>query len=443
MNQALDRKRTRRAFAGAISGHLIEWYDYGVYGFLAVYVGAAFFASEDPLVNMLSSFAVFALSFFARPIGGLILGPLADRIGRRTALVVALIMMSVAGCVIGLIPSYDTIGIAAPILLVIARLFQGLSAGGEYGTVAAFLSEFARPRRRAFATCWSQIVAICGLLLGAGIANGMTFVLGPERMYDGAWRIPFLLCGPLGVIALIIRLRLEESPEFKAITERNEASQTPLRELRGYVRPVLLVLGVCTLHSSIFYLVLTYMSSFLTANMDFSSGDVFWWTLGTGLLVCVVMPLGAMYSDRVGRRRFLLPIGVAATVAMVGVFVAADHGSRPTFLASLVAVSLCFGLFNSSTTALITELLPTQVRTTGVALGYNLAVAIFGGSAPFIATYLVSQTGSIASPAYFFALTGLVSIAALAVLRPNDLYDESPAAPTETVRRGTNSVPTP
>lgn len=201
MNQALDRKRTRRAFAGAISGHLIEWYDYGVYGFLAVYVGAAFFASEDPLVNMLSSFAVFALSFFARPIGGLILGPLADRIGRRTALVVALIMMSVAGCVIGLIPSYDTIGIAAPILLVIARLFQGLSAGGEYGTVAAFLSEFARPRRRAFATCWSQIVAICGLLLGAGIANGMTFVLGPERMYDGAWRIPFLLCGPLGVIA--------------------------------------------------------------------------------------------------------------------------------------------------------------------------------------------------------------------------------------------------
>ncbi|NGP05761.1 MFS transporter [Rhodococcus sp. 14C212] len=440
MNPALDQKRTRRAFAGAISGHLIEWYDYGVYGFLAIYVGAAFFASDDPLTNLLGSFAVFALSFFARPIGGLILGPLADRVGRRTALVVALVMMSTATCMIGLIPSHATIGIAAPILLVLARLFQGLSAGGEYGTVAAFLSEFARPKKRAFATCWSQVVAIFGLLLGAGIANGMTFALGTEQMYDGAWRIPFLLSGPLGVIALIIRLKLEESPEFQAITERNEASRTPVRELRGYVRPVLLVLGVCTLHSSIFYLVLTYMSSFLTKNLNFSSGDVFWWILGAGLLVSAVMPFGAMMSDRIGRRQFLLPVGIAATVAMVAMFIAADHGSRPVFLALLITVAVFFGLFNSSTTALITELLPTRIRTTGVALGYNLATAIFGGSAPFIATYLISQTDSITSPAYFFALTGLVSVVALVLLRPSDLIEDFPVE--EAAAQNTNSVPT-
>lgn len=426
MEQALDKKRTRRAFAGAISGHVIEWYDYGVYGFLAIYVGAAFFASDDPATNLIGTFAVFAMSFFARPIGGLLLGPLADRVGRRTALVVALVMMSAATCMIGLIPTQDAIGIFAPILLVTARLFQGISAGGEYGTVAAFLSEYARPKKRAFATCWAQVVSILGLLLGAVLANSMTVVLGAEQMQDGFWRIPFLLSAPLGVIALIIRLKLEETPEFKAITERNETSQTPVRELRGHVRPVMLVLGVCTLHSSIFYLVLTYMNTFLVANMGFNSSSVLLWIVCVGLLVCVIMPFGAMISDRIGRRKFLLPVGIAATVAMIAMFLAAEHGSRPMFLALLVAVGVIFGLYNSSTTALITELVPTRIRTTGVALGYNLSTAIFGGTAPLVATYLVSQTGSNASPAYFFALVGLVSVVALALLKPSDLIEDFP-----------------
>lgn len=426
MNTTIDRKRTRRAFTGAICGHLIEWYDYGIYGFLAIYVGAAFFASDDPAVNLLSSFAVFALSFFARPIGGMVLGPLADRLGRRRTLVISLTMMSGATFSIGLIPSHATIGIAAPIILILARCVQGFSAGGEIGTVASFLSEYAKPGKRAFATCWSMVIAITGLLLGGVVANGMTLFLGADQMYAGAWRIPFLIAGPLGLIAMVIRLKLEESPEFQAMSAKGETSAAPLRELRHHVRPVLLIMGICTLHSSIFYLVLTYMTNYLGTTLKFSSSSIFGWIVVSGVLAAAVMPIGGLISDRVGRRPFLLVVGTLATVAMGAMFAAAPNESNTLFLSMLLVVAVLFGLFDSSTTALFTELLPTRVRTTGIALGYNVAVAVFGGTAPFVATLLITRTDNIASPAYFFVFTGIIALIALFVLRPSDLVEDFP-----------------
>lgn len=241
IQQKNPARQRRRAFIGATSGHLIEWYDYGVYGFLAVYIGKAFFVSDDPTSSLLASFAAFALSFFIRPLGGLFFGPLADKIGRRKTLITVLVMMAGSTVLLGLLPTYATLGIAAPILLVLIRCVQGFSAGGEIGTITSFISEYAGPGRRGFATCWLMVTAVLGLLLGGAVANGMTWVMGADLMQAWGWRIPFLIAAPLGLISMYIRLKLEDSPEFLALQRAGETSKAPLREVWQWKRAIALV----------------------------------------------------------------------------------------------------------------------------------------------------------------------------------------------------------
>ena len=428
MNGSKETARDRRrAFAGAVSGHLIEWYDYGVYGFLAIYVGTTFFPSGDPVASLLSTFAVFALSFFIRPIGGLVLGSVADRHGRRPALLLALVMMAAATFAIGLIPSHDSIGIWAPALLVLARCVQGFSSGGEISAVSSLLSERAGHGRRAFATCWVQVLAICGLLIGGLVANGMTYGLGQEQMAAGAWRIPFLIAGPLGLIALYVRLRLEESPAFRELEGEGQVAKTPVRDLARHPRALAQVAGVCVLHSSIFYLVLTFLTNYMSSGLHLGPGKTLVIIGSAGVTAAAIMPLAALVSDRIGRTRFLIPVGVLAILAMVSLFATAKADPGPEFFVSVMFVAACFGLFNSSTTALMAELLPTRVRATGIAVGYNVAVAVFGGSAPFIATWLISRTGSLQAPLWFFVATALISLVTLLTVRTSRLHGLSDA----------------
>jgi len=430
MNGSTETARDRRrAFAGAVSGHLIEWYDYGVYGFLAVYVGGAFFPSDDPVASLLSTFAVFALSFFMRPIGGLVLGSVADRRGRRPALLLALVLMAAATFAIGIIPSHDSIGAWAPALLVLARCVQGFSAGGEISAVSSLLSERAGHGRRAFATCWVQVLAICGLLIGGLVANGMTYGLGQEQMADGAWRIPFLVAGPLGLVALYVRLKLEESPAFRELEGEGRVAKTPVRELARHPRGLAQVAGVCVLHSSIFYLVLTFLTSYMSAGLGVGPGKTLVIIGFAGLTAAAIMPFAASLSDRIGRTRFLIPVTFLAIMAMVSLFATAVPDPGPAFFVSVMLVAACFGLFNSSTTALMAELLPTRVRATGIAVGYNVAVAVFGGSAPYIATWLISRTGSLQAPMGFFVAAAFLSLVTLMTIRTRSLHDDSDADP--------------
>lgn len=410
----------RRAFLGAVSGHAIEWYDYGIYGFLAVYVGQLFFASDDPVAGLLSSFAVFALSFFMRPIGGFIFGPLSDKLGRKGTLMTVIAMMSGSTFLIGLIPTYETIGIFAPILLVLLRCIQGLSAGGEIGTVTAFIAEYAGPGRRGYSTSWLMFTAVIGFVLGSLVANGLIVVLGDETMLAWGWRLPFLVAGPLGAVALYIRLKLEDSPEFQAITQRGEKAKSPLKESASWVRPILLVFGFITLHSSIFYLVLTFASTFLDTYLGFGATTRFWFVLVASILAAAVMPLGGKFTDRYGRKPFLLVIGVVATASVLWFFLAAPGASPQIFFWPLMACAISFGLYASSTYALMTELLPTHIRSTGIALGYNIPVAVFGGSAPYIASWLITQRGEITDPWYFFVGTGILSLVSLALIKKSD-----------------------
>ena len=413
-------RQRRRAFIGATSGHLIEWYDYGVYGFLAVYIGQAFFVSDDPTTSLLSSFAAFALSFFIRPLGGLFFGPLADKIGRRRTLITVLVMMSGSTFLIGLAPTYETIGIAAPILLVLIRCIQGFSAGGEIGTITSFISEYAGPGRRGFATSWLMVTAVLGLVLGGVVANGMTYFIGAESMQEGGWRIPFLLAGPMGLVSMYIRLKLEDSPEFLALVHSGETSKAPLREVWQWKRSITLVFFIISLHSSIFYLVLTFASTYMSKILGFSSGVTLLYVFIASVASAVVMPLGGIFTDRYGRKGFLLVVAVLATLAMYWLFSSAEGATPFSFLAPLMVVAILFGLYASSTYATMSELLPTKVRSTGLAIAYNIPVALFGGSAPFISTWLIQRTGDLSSPWYFYVSTGVASIVALLLLRKSD-----------------------
>lgn len=423
-----EQRGRRRAFLGATAGHLIEWYDYGVYGFLAVFIGQAFFASDSPAINLLSSFAVFALSFFIRPLGGLFFGPLADRIGRKRTLLMALIMMAGSTFLIGLLPTSAMIGWLAPVLLVLIRCVQGFSAGGEIGTITSFIAEYAGPGRRGFSTSWLMVTAVLGLVLGGLVANTLIYMLGVDTMQNGGWRIPFMVAGPLGFIALYIRMKLEDSPEFRKLEEQGTKSKAPLREVFLWKRAMALVFTIITLHASMFYLVLTFASTYLSGTLGFDSGTTLLYVFLASALAAVVMPFGGMFTDKFGRKPFLFVIGVLGTGSLIWFFAAAEDATPGTFLAPLLAVAGTFGLYASSTYALMTELLPTHIRSTGIALSYNLPVAIFGGSAPMIATALIAGTGDIASPVYFFVGTGIISLIGLIALRPEDFRRSAEAS---------------
>ncbi|MFJ1254129.1 MFS transporter [Cupriavidus sp. CuC1] len=419
----------RKAFIGATSGHLIEWYDYGVYGFLAVYIGQAFFVSNDPMTSLISSFAAFALSFFIRPIGGIFFGPLADKIGRRRTLVIVLILMSGSTFMLGILPTYASIGLAAPVLLVLLRCLQGFSAGGEIGTTTSFIAEYAGPERRGFSTSWLMVTAVLGLVLGGAVANGMTHLLGASSMQEWGWRIPFLVAGPMGIVSMYIRMKLEDSPEFKALAHAGKTSKAPLKEVFQWRRAIALVFFIITLHSSIFYLLLTFASTYMSKVLGFSSGTTLTYVVISSLAAAFVMPLGGKFTDVYGRKPFLLVVGVMATLAMYWFFHVAPQATPQGFLLPLMAVAICFGLYASSTYATMSELLPTRIRSTGIAVAYNIPVAIFGGSAPLLSTWLIKVTGDITSPWYFYVGTGVCSLVALLCLRKDDFV--AAAAATE------------
>lgn len=429
MQPVRTTKQKRKAFVGAVAGHLIEWYDYGVYGFVAVYIGAAFFSATTPAIALLSSFATFALSFFMRPLGGLVFGPLGDKIGRKNTMALVMFLMSGSTFMIGLLPSYQTIGIFAPILLILARCLQGLSAGGEIGTVTSYVAEYGGPQRRGLATSVLMCIAVSGLILGSIVANGLASILGEEAMYEYGWRIPFLIAGPLGLIAAYIRSRLEDSAQFEAIAESGHQEKHPLRATAKWKGNILLVAGSIALLASLFYLVLTYSSTYFVKELNFSPNTRFWFITIGGLTAASMMPLGGLITDVFGRRWFLALTSGLSIPVIYWFFTTAPGATPSEIFLPFMVLCVLFGLYSSTPYAVMSDLIPTSIRATGISMGYNIPVAVFGGSAPFIATFLVNQTGDITSPMYFFMGTAVLSFVA-ALLTTKSRYDRVVSADT-------------
>jgi MHS family proline/betaine transporter-like MFS transporter len=396
--------KSRRAIWAAAIGNLLEWYDFGVYAYLASLIAAKFFPGSDPTASLLASFAAFGVGFLARPLGGIVIGRLGDAKGRKTALVLTIFLMAFGTVGLGLLPTYDSIGVWAPILLVIMRLVQGLAAGGEWGTSTAFMVEWAPQGRRGFFGSFQQVSTAGGTLLGSGIAAIMTSSFSSAAMLDWGWRVPFLLGALLLVIGAYMRQNVDETPSYEASREA-AASQPAAAGFPFGAR----AFGFTIFWTIAYYTLLVWMPSFTQRFAGLSPSQALWSnTIGLIAMVIAVPCWGAL-SDKVGRRPILMASAILIGALSYPLFSLMVGG---TGLALVLPLQILFGillaLYSGAGPAAISEIFPTHLRSTWMSSGYALAVAIFGGFAPFIATWLIQVTGSPVSPTYFYLLPSAV-----------------------------------
>ncbi|OBB71874.1 MFS transporter [Mycobacterium sp. 852014-52144_SCH5372336] len=413
-----EPRAVRKAVTGASIGNAVEWFDFAIYGLLATYIAEKFFPPGDETAALLSTFAVFAAAFFMRPLGGFVFGPLGDRIGRQRVLALVILLMSASTLVIGLVPSYESIGVAAPLILLFLRCLQGFSAGGEYGSGACFLAEYATDRHRGFIVSFLVWSVVVGFLLGALTVTGLETVLSESAMDSYGWRIPFLIAGALGVVGLYIRLQLSDTPEFESLREKGEVATSPLREaLRTSWRPILQIAGLVVIHNVGFYIVFTYLPTYFTETLEFTKVDAFV-SIAVASIVAIILipPLGAL-SDRIGRKPLLYSGAIGFAVFAYPLFLLLNSGSLAAAVAAHAALAALESVFVSASLAAGAELFATRVRSSGYSIGYNMSVAVFGGTAPYVATWLVDRTGNQIAPAYYVIAAAVISIATLLTMR--------------------------
>jgi MHS family proline/betaine transporter-like MFS transporter len=402
----------RRAIAAAVVGNILEWYDFAAYGYLATIIARRFFPSSDELTGLLSAFAAFGVGFVVRPLGGVVIGRLADRRGRKAALVLTIVLMAVGTAGIGLIPDYHSIGILAPALLVACRLLQGFSAGGEWGGATAFIVEWAPAQRRGFFGSFQQASVAAGFLLGSAIAALFSTLLSAGQMDAWGWRLPFLLGVLLLPVGVYMRRNVEETPAYRAARTR----KAPIGAAAGW-RLAAKAFGFTVLWTVAYYIVLSYMPTFTQKYAGLTRTQALWSnTLCLVVLVLAIPAIGHL-SDRVGRRPLLLACCVGFLVLPYPLFGAMLHaGAFATVLLVQIVFALTVALFSGPGPAAIAEIFPTESRTTWMSTGYSLAVAVFGGFAPYVATWLIGATGSPLSPTFYLIGAALVSTGVILAL---------------------------
>ncbi|WP_102143565.1 MFS transporter [Mycobacterium hubeiense] len=408
----------RKVITGASIGNAVEWFDFAIYGFLATFIAANFFPSGNETAALLNTFAIFAAAFFTRPLGGFVFGPLGDRIGRQRVLAIVILLMSAATLGIGLLPTYEAIGVAAPLLLLILRCLQGFSAGGEYGGGAVYLAEYSSDERRGMIVTFMVWSGVLGFLLGSVTVTVLQTLLPAEAMDSYGWRIPFLLAGPLGIVGLYIRLRLDDTPAFAELSQTHTVAESPLREAARTARlPILQVIGMMIIFNVGYYMVFTYLPTYFIKTLHFSKTAAFASiTLASLVALVLILPLAAL-SDRVGRRPLLIAGALGFAVFAYPLFLLLNSGSLAAAITAHCALAVIEAVFVSTAVAAGVELFTTRVRYSGFSIGYNIAVAGFGGTTPYVVTWLTGSTGNNLAPAFYVTAAALVSLATVLTMR--------------------------
>jgi MHS family alpha-ketoglutarate permease-like MFS transporter len=385
-SKKLHRKRIRSIVGGSI-GNLVEWYDWYAYSFFSVYFASAFFPGGNRTIELLNTSGVFAVGFLMRPIGGWLFGSIADKIGRKKAMTWSVLLMCAGSLLIAITPGYSNIGVLAPVLLVFARLIQGLSVGGEYGTSATYLSEMATNNRRGFYSSFQYVTLIGGQLVAVGIQLLLQhFVFTEAELKEWGWRVPFVIGALLSVIAFYLRSSLEETASFRQV--ENKKQKGTIRELLRYPRAILTVAGLTLGGTVAFYTFSVYMQKYLTNTLHLSTNHA-----TTILFVCLLVfaflqPVFGSLSDRIGRKPLLIAFGVIGTMATVPILTGLQNAQSETTIYLLVMAGLMIVSGYTSINAVVkAELFPAQIRALGVGLPYALTAAIFGGTAEYIALW--------------------------------------------------------
>ena len=403
----------RRAVGASALGNAVEWFDYGIYAYGVTYISAALFPG-DTEEAILFALATFAISFLVRPLGGLFWGPLGDRIGRKSVLAMTILLMAGATFAVGLIPSYDSIGFWAPTILIGLRMLQGFSTGGEYGGAATFMAEYAPDDRRGFYGSFLEFGTLAGFASGAALMLGYSLYLDDAAMHEWGWRIPFLIAGPIGLVGMYLRSKLEDTPVFRQEMASVERRAPPglAAMAREYWRPLLVVAGLVVALNVVNYTLLSYMPTYLQQRIGLSNHQALLVPIIGMVLMMVVVPFAGALSDRVGRRPMWRWSLIGLLLLVVPLYMLIGTG----FVGAIVGFTL-LGLLYAPQLATISAtfpaMFPTVVRFAGFAIAYNISTSIFGGTAPMIGSSLISLTGDPLMPAYYMMFSCIIGLIAL------------------------------
>jgi MFS transporter, MHS family, proline/betaine transporter len=410
-----DRRTLRRAIAASAIGNAVEWFDYGVYTYAAVYIGRAFFPSDNPAASTLSSLLVFAVSFLIRPLGGLVWGPLGDRLGRQRILASTIVLMAGATFCVGVLPGYATIGILAPIGLIVLRVIQGFSTGGEYGGAATFMAEYAPDRKRGLCGSFLEFGTLAGFTFGALLALVTGVIIGPAAMAEWGWRLPFLIAAPLGLVGWYLRSKLADTPVFRELQKAGEIereTKTQFRELARYWRLLLLMMGLVVTLNVTNYTLISYMPTYLQGEIGLTSDKTLILVIIGQLIMMALLPFSGALSDRVGRK----PLWWASIVGMFVLAIPMFYLMAQGFAFAIVAFAVLGLLYVpqlSTISAMFPAMFPTHIRYAGFAIAYNLSTSLFGGTAPAANQFLINLTGDKIVPAYYMMAACVVGAIAL------------------------------
>ncbi|MEI8295810.1 MAG: MFS transporter [Alphaproteobacteria bacterium] len=413
-------KSLARTVTTSMIGNLFEWYDFALFGYFAAIIGKLFFPSNDPTTELLLSFGTFAAGFIVRPIGGMIFGHIGDQWGRKTALVATILLMAIPTTIIGLLPTYAEWGVWAPVALVIMRMLQGLSMGGNYGGSITFTTEHSKPEQRGLIGSFAVTSCLAGFLLGSITATVFTSYLTEEQLYTWGWRLPFLMGVLICFVGFYMRLKIPESPEYLAEQQAGTVSKAPIKEVfQSYGGTLSLVILTVGLHDVSFYMLLVYMATYLSEVIGLPKDTAFAINTINLLVVCIFTVGSAWLSDKIGRKPVLTAAAILFIIGTIPLLTIVTSTQDPyLILFSQMALAVAVGCYFGPLPALMAEMYPTKIRYSAIAMTTNISGPLFGGITPMLITYLISATGSTMVPAYYLMLIAVISLIALRFLGP-------------------------
>jgi len=413
----LEKKHLIRNSLGGVVGNIMEWYDFAVFGFLAPIITAQFFPHDTPLTGLILTYGIFATGYLMRPLGGIFFGYIGDKMGRKKALILSIFMMAIPTVLIGCLPTFEQIGIYGALLLVFLRMIQGLSVGGELIGSVSFMVEIASAKQKGFLGSLTLGSAVGGLLLGSAVVTVLGLIVGEQAMYVWGWRVPFLSGIVILLIGLWLREGMTESPEFLQHNEAEEQIALPSALLREKGK-ILQLAGIISLTTIASYMMFVWMPTYLSTLIAHPIQDALAINTVAMIVLFVTIPLAGYLSDYVGQRRVMIWATVVMLLSVYPLFLLLQKGEWQMALTAQVLFALIVGFLQGPMPALMAEMFPVRIRYTSIGIGYNFSVALLGGTAPVVATWLIEKTDNLLSPALYMIFFALLSLGALLMYHP-------------------------
>lgn len=421
MLKHLQSLKQNKMIVAACAGNVLEWYDFALYGYLAAILAKLFFPETDTTASLIATFGVFAAGFLMRPLGAMFFGHLGDKLGRKQALIISIFLMAIPTTFISFLPVYDLIGILAPILLILIRLLQGFSIGGEFTGSISYLVEKAPANKRGFYGSWTYFSTFTGSILGSLVAALTTSLLTSSQLYLWGWRIPFFLGIILTFIGIYMRKGIDETNMFESLKKTGNLSDSPIKEtFKNHWKQLLIVIGASWVISTSTYMIFIYMVTYASTNVNIPLSTALTINTFSMVLLIVLIPFWGHLSDKIGRKPVLIMASIAIIILSYPLFIMMYLNHVIFYILSQLIFTIIISMFQGVSPALYVELLPTKTRMSSLSIGYNFAQVLFGGSTPLIATLLIKYTNVQVAPAFYLIACAFISL--VIYIKINETY---------------------